>query len=428
MSFDQVSDDENMASDSDQEMDNSKSEPISNLQDGLQTVTDVQDLCKSLLHSTSNAKRVLVKVNIILKTDSVAILRKFVSYHGLLVLKSCLAAHIDSKTIVRRQILEVLRTLPISNRNTVVLLEPLIQKMTHEKAYGYEISQIAQELLGAWSELQMVYKIPKKAQNQVQREEEERALKERQQAAQEIKLAKEKEEEENRQREEKYEQEKKKRTEWPKRIPVYSNKPLLDGWQEFETPSGKLYYFNPVTQETRWDAPLKPTAQVKPVFQGVSLDLVNAKIEAAAESVRLQKLEQEEQEKKKAERRAEKKRKRLAEKIQQETKSKDLKKHDGEKRVRHEKKSAKHEKKKADDLKAVKMVDHDAKSADRMQVDPISEIEKRDRKSTDNQDGKSIREKFKESRALMDQNLVTKWTALQEKTMKSSVCASNQDF
>lgn len=90
-------------------------------------------------------------------------LRKFVSYHGLVVLKNCLAAHIESKTICRHHILTVLKMLPIGTKNSVLKLEEMVNKMTDADIYGSEISLLAQELINSWSTLQLVYKIPKRS-------------------------------------------------------------------------------------------------------------------------------------------------------------------------------------------------------------------------------------------------------------------------
>ncbi|KAI8907382.1 hypothetical protein EDD86DRAFT_54051 [Gorgonomyces haynaldii] len=97
-------------------------------------------------------------------------LRKFIGCHGLDVLKTCLDAHIQQKTIVRHQILQVLKSLPISSKNGVLKLEEIIQTMTDTTVFGDYTAQLASELLESWKDLQMVYKIPKKSVDMIKSE------------------------------------------------------------------------------------------------------------------------------------------------------------------------------------------------------------------------------------------------------------------
>lgn len=89
-------------------------------------------------------------------------LRKFISYHGLIVLKNCLAAHMDSKTICRHQVLVVLKMLPIGTRNAIVKLEEMVLKMVDADIYGNDTAVVAKDLIETWSTLELVYKIPKR--------------------------------------------------------------------------------------------------------------------------------------------------------------------------------------------------------------------------------------------------------------------------
>ena len=95
-------------------------------------------------------------------------LRKFVSLHGTNLLKTCLEAHIESKTIVRHQILLCLKSLPIANRATVVKIEDLVKRMEDVEVFGEETARLANELLESWSQLQMLYKIPKRSFNELE--------------------------------------------------------------------------------------------------------------------------------------------------------------------------------------------------------------------------------------------------------------------
>ena len=92
------------------------------------------------------------------------ILRKFISYHGVDVLKTCLDANIDSRTICRHQILLALKKLPIASKNIVLKSEGLVKRMCDADIFGAETSQIATDLLESWESLQMVYRIPKRVE------------------------------------------------------------------------------------------------------------------------------------------------------------------------------------------------------------------------------------------------------------------------
>jgi hypothetical protein len=85
-----------------------------------------------------------------------------------MVLKNCLAAHIDSKTICRHQILTVLKMLPISNKNSVLKLEDMVTRMSEANDFGEVTATIAKDLITCWSSLQLVYKIPKRERSLIE--------------------------------------------------------------------------------------------------------------------------------------------------------------------------------------------------------------------------------------------------------------------
>lgn len=81
---------------------------------------EVQKLVKSVLYNTGKPRKVKKLLRKLEATDSSLMQRKFLMFHGLLVLKSCLLQHGRTDLPLCYQILQVLSKLPISSRNSIV--------------------------------------------------------------------------------------------------------------------------------------------------------------------------------------------------------------------------------------------------------------------------------------------------------------------
>lgn len=110
----------------------------------------------------ANPSKVLRAINKLLKTETAALQRKFIHFRGLYLLERCLAEHINSKSIVKHNILLVLQMLPISTKNAIVKLEAMVQQMTSAENFGFATAELAKKILESWAGLELVYKIPKR--------------------------------------------------------------------------------------------------------------------------------------------------------------------------------------------------------------------------------------------------------------------------
>lgn len=91
-----------------------------------------------------------------------SLLRKFIHFRGLLLLEKCLNEHSKSKTIVRYNILKLIKLLPVSTKNAVLSLEESLKKIMDKVEYGEECVELVSEILKSWEGLEMVYRIPKR--------------------------------------------------------------------------------------------------------------------------------------------------------------------------------------------------------------------------------------------------------------------------
>lgn len=86
-------------------------------------------------------------------------------FRGLYLLERCLEEHINSKSILKHNILLVLEMLPIGTRNSIVNIEVLVQQMTSAENFGWETAELARRILERWGLLELVYKIPKRVKS-----------------------------------------------------------------------------------------------------------------------------------------------------------------------------------------------------------------------------------------------------------------------
>ncbi|KAJ3120871.1 hypothetical protein HK098_004187 [Nowakowskiella sp. JEL0407] len=129
----------------------------------LLTVEDVQKVVKSMLRITSNkpnrTRRFLKQIEI---TESTTILKKFLQYHGLVVLKMCIASYLGIENGICAQVVQVLRLLPITSRNSLedTKIEEIVLK--YRESCEADAAPFIDELLESWRSLQTIYKIPKR--------------------------------------------------------------------------------------------------------------------------------------------------------------------------------------------------------------------------------------------------------------------------
>ena len=119
-----------------------------------------------------NPTKVLRAINKLLKTETVALQRKFIHFRGLYLLERCLAEHINTKSIIKHNILLVLQMLPISTKNAIVKLESMVQQMTSAENFGFSTAELAKKILESWAGLELVYKIPKRIKGDAASEQE----------------------------------------------------------------------------------------------------------------------------------------------------------------------------------------------------------------------------------------------------------------
>lgn len=166
----QIASDEEISEEEDNEEEEGLSGEIGHSQSqqgkALQSFEQVKDIVKYLMMYAGNPSKVLRAINKLLKTETVALQRKFIHFRGLYLLERCLELHISSKSIIKHNILLVLQMLPISTKNGVVKLEPMVQKMTDSEAFGYATAELAKKILENWVTLEMVYKIPKRSKSE----------------------------------------------------------------------------------------------------------------------------------------------------------------------------------------------------------------------------------------------------------------------
>ncbi|KAJ3067742.1 histone methyltransferase set2 [Podochytrium sp. JEL0797] len=132
---------------------------------GLQTVEAVKSFVKVMLYSTSKPTKLIRLLQKLEATQSVTMQRKFLQYHGLLVLKNCLAQHSKSNVSICYQTMRILKNMPPISRNAIVdsRIEDLVKKIVESQNSTYSVVDIGQELLETWSKFTTVYRIPKKA-------------------------------------------------------------------------------------------------------------------------------------------------------------------------------------------------------------------------------------------------------------------------
>jgi hypothetical protein len=233
-------------------------------------------------------------------------LKKFISFHGLIVLKNCLSAHIESKTICRHQILVVLKMLPIVTKNAVAKLEDMVGKMTDLETYGYDTSTLAKDLIETWSTLLLVYKIPKRPASMIQMSREERSNSPSKKSS-ESRLSEKRNRCDDDDSSHSHRRPRKLDSrpshhlshsmDWkPKPVQPLLPVKLPPGWtQSYE--DGQVCYRNSETMELSWDVPTAPIVPIEPgavnVLQGFSSDQLKSVIEAAQEAAKLQMIEQE---------------------------------------------------------------------------------------------------------------------------------------
>lgn len=128
----------------------------------LQSLGQVKGIVKYLMMFSGNPTKVLRAINKLLKTESSSLQRKFIHFRGLYLLERCLIEHLNSKSIVKHNILLALQMLPISTKNAIVKLELTVQQMTSAETFGFATAELAKKILESWASLEMVYKIPKR--------------------------------------------------------------------------------------------------------------------------------------------------------------------------------------------------------------------------------------------------------------------------
>ncbi|KAI8621094.1 hypothetical protein BC830DRAFT_1095729, partial [Chytriomyces sp. MP71] len=140
---------------------------------GLQTVEAVKSMVKLLLYSTSKPAKLIRLLHKLEATQNTAMQHKFLQYHGLAVLKSCLSHYCKSNVSICYQILRILKAFPKVTRNSILdsKIEDVVRKFVdpHNGAAA-SVVESAQELLDLWSTFSMVYRIPKKTMQELQQQ------------------------------------------------------------------------------------------------------------------------------------------------------------------------------------------------------------------------------------------------------------------
>ncbi|KAI8812340.1 hypothetical protein BJ742DRAFT_54709 [Cladochytrium replicatum] len=134
---------------------------------GLETVEEVQKMVKALLLNSYKPQKAIRLLRRLEATTALPMQRKFMQYHGLLVLKQCLVHYFKSDAMICSQVLRVLTMLPISSRNSVVdiKLEEAVEKLMDN--CEADLAHNAEQILCTWKTLPIVYKIPKRIQTDV---------------------------------------------------------------------------------------------------------------------------------------------------------------------------------------------------------------------------------------------------------------------
>ena len=135
----------------------------------VETVEDIKEIVKYLMVNSQDSTKILKGIRKLLSLEGNGLLRKFVHFRGLSILLKCLNNHIDSKDFVRYNILNAIKLIPVSTKNAVQQLEPVIEQLTSEE-YGQDTSRVAKEILQSWKDLEIIYKIPKKEISEIQSE------------------------------------------------------------------------------------------------------------------------------------------------------------------------------------------------------------------------------------------------------------------
>ncbi|KAJ3090625.1 histone methyltransferase set2 [Quaeritorhiza haematococci] len=116
---------------------------------GLESIEDVEKYVKTMLSSTrstekpSRVRRLLAR----LELTPVPLQRKFLQYHGLYLLKSCLKNYMNVNLPLCFHVLRIMKMLPIANRNSIVdaKMEDVVNQFIG--AAEHEVSQYAKEEL-----------------------------------------------------------------------------------------------------------------------------------------------------------------------------------------------------------------------------------------------------------------------------------------
>lgn len=120
------------------------------LEKGLYTVEDVQKLVKTMLYNSSKPAKVKKLLRKLEATESISMKKKFLVFHGLLVLKSCLG-HFSQLAKINvpmcYQILKCLRDLPIATRNSIAdhKLDEIVSKLL--TVNESEVVQMAKDVI-----------------------------------------------------------------------------------------------------------------------------------------------------------------------------------------------------------------------------------------------------------------------------------------
>ncbi|KAL2917327.1 hypothetical protein HK105_202991 [Polyrhizophydium stewartii] len=127
-------------------------------------IASAEDL-KELLRLLFKAQRpdsIITLLNRVLKTEDVSLLRRFIANWGLEVIK-VRYTQLENNNDVVHHFLLVLKMLPITTRNTVEKLLPVLERSASVDALDENTKAIAKECVERWQALPTVYKIPKRS-------------------------------------------------------------------------------------------------------------------------------------------------------------------------------------------------------------------------------------------------------------------------
>ncbi|KAJ1564853.1 histone methyltransferase set2, partial [Nowakowskiella sp. JEL0078] len=128
----------------------------------METIEDVQRVVKSMLRMSSKPSKTKQILQRIEATDSIAMQKKFLQYHGLVVLKQCLGSYLNTEHGICAQVVHVLMSLPIASRNLVVETNVEEYVLKFREVCEADAAAIVDELLDSWRTLPTLYKIPKR--------------------------------------------------------------------------------------------------------------------------------------------------------------------------------------------------------------------------------------------------------------------------